>query len=544
MRAHHLVHIAVAFIASANLLAWQSTPGPSLLIFNARIFTGVPAAPWAEAVSIVGDRIGAVGATRDVRGLAAPGTRLIDAAGRLVIPGINDAHVHLGARPQGARLEGPPAFEQDPSLDEVLKRLSAAVGKTAKGSWIFGEIGGRVLDDPNATRFTLDAIAPEHLVVMTSWTGHGSLFNTAALRRLKVKDDEPDPPGGFFVRVAGQKTITGLAHEYADAIVRQRISMIPDEQAQIAALRDFGQRAASLGITSVQWMLTSSTVSDAARRAGAAGAPLRIRLIEFPMTGMPAWRQPAARTVNGAPGVTVSGTKWILDGTPVERLMFLREPYSYRQDMLGQLNFPADQVVDYLRHALAAGEQPMFHAVGDAAIDTVLNSLEGTGAEKWKRLRPRLEHGDMVEPSHFDRARRFGAIVVQNPSHFMLAAPMNARLGERARRVMMMKSMMAASVPVALGSDGPLNPYLNLMFATINANNPSEAMTREQAIAAYTLGSARAEFAEGQKGTVAPGLLADLTMLSQDIFTVPTDALPATTSVLTLVGGKVVFEKK
>lgn len=363
-------------------------------------------------------------------------------------------------------------------------------------------------------------------------------------RRLGVKDDEPDPPGGFFVRVAGKKTITGVAHEYADVIVRQRMSAIPDEQAQIAALRDFGQRAAGFGITSAQWMLTSSTVADAARRAGAANVPVRLRLIEFPTNGMPAWRAPAARIVKGGPDVTVSGTKWILDGTPIERLAFLREPYSDRQDTRGGLNFPAEQVVDYLRKALAAREQPMFHAVGDAAIDTVLNGLERTGAERWEPLRPRIEHGDMLEPSHFDCARRFGVILVQNPSHFMVASTVNARLAERGRRASMLRSMMAENVPVALGSDGPLNPYLNLMFATINANNPSEAMTREQVISAYTLGSARAEFAEARKGTMAPGMVADLTMLSQDIFTVPTDALPATTSLLTVVGGKVVFEKK
>jgi hypothetical protein len=108
----------------------------------------------------------------------------------------------------------------------------------------------------------------------------------------------------------------------------------------------------------------------------------------------------------------------------------------------------------------------------------------------------------------------------------------------------MMKSMIAADVPVALGSDGPINPYLNVMFASINANNPAQAMTREQAVSAYTLGSARAEMLETQKGTLAPGMLADLAILSQDIFTAPPDALPATFSVLTLVGGTVVHERK
>ena len=121
---------------------------------------------------------------------------------------------------------------------------------------------------------------------------------------------------------------------------------------------------------------------------------------------------------------------------------------------------------------------------------------------------------------------------------------MGARLGARTSRLTMMKSMIAAGVPVALGSDGPINPYLNVMFASIDANNPAQAMTREQAVSAYTLGSARAEMMETQKGTLAPGMLADLAILSQDIFTVPPDALPATVSVLTVVGGAVVHEQK
>jgi imidazolonepropionase-like amidohydrolase len=121
--------IIVTLVASSTLLARQSKPAVSLIIANARIFTGVPAAPWADAVAITGDRIGAVGTTGDVRELATSETRVIDAAGRLVIPGINDAHVHIGVRPPGTSLEGPPAVEEDPSLDEVLVRLKAAAAK-------------------------------------------------------------------------------------------------------------------------------------------------------------------------------------------------------------------------------------------------------------------------------------------------------------------------------------------------------------------------------------------------------------------------------
>jgi predicted amidohydrolase YtcJ len=273
-----------------------------------------------------------------------------------------------------------------------------------------------------------------------------------------------------------------------------------------------------------------------------ADLPLRFRVMDFAATGPASWQTPASSRVKSTDRVTVSGTKWILDGTPIERLMFLREPYTDRPATKGALNFPVTQLSAFLERALKQREQPLFHAVGDAAIDAVLAGLQASGGEAWQPIRPRIEHGDMTEPAHYDRMKRFGVLVVQNPSHFMLRPIMEARLGARAARITMMKSMLAAGIPVALGSDGPMNPYLNLMFATINANNPSEAMTREQVIAAYTLGSARAEFQEKQKGTIAPGMFADVAILSQDIFEVRPDALPKTVSVLTLVGGRVVHD--
>jgi predicted amidohydrolase YtcJ len=528
----------------APAFAQTPAPAPTLAIVNAKIFTGVPAAPWAEALTVVGDRIGAVGTTASVRALVTPATRVVDAAGRVVIPGINDAHVHLGARPPGIDLEGPSVIEQDPSLDEILQRVKAAVAKAAPGGWIYGDIGARVLDDPKATRAALDAVSPDHPVLLTAWTGHGSYFNTIALRRLQIRDDEADPPGGFFLRAAGSRTLTGIAHEYAEYIARQRLAMMPNEDAQTSMLRRAAAAAAGFGITSIQVMATNRPVADLARTAIAADLPIRVRVIDFPMTGISAWRQPARTSVPGSARVTVSGVKWIVDGTPVERLMLLREPYADQPSTRGRRNFEPADIAAFLKRALDRREQPLFHAVGDQAIDDVLTALEASGGPAWTALRPRIEHGDMLEPGQFERAKTLGVIIVQNPAHFMLPGTMGPRLGPRAARVTLMKSMLAAGVPVALGSDGPLNPYLNVMFASINANNPAEAMTREQAIAAYTLGSARAELMEAQKGTLAPGMLADLAMLSQDIFTVAPDALPATQSVLTVVGGTIVLERK
>jgi predicted amidohydrolase YtcJ len=155
----------------------------------------------------------------------------------------------------------------------------------------------------------------------------------------------------------------------------------------------------------------------------------------------------------------------------------------------------------------------------------------------------RLEHGDFVSGDLLPVARRLGVVVVQNPTHFAIdPALLRRRYGRVPEQFQTVRSILAAGVPLAFGSDGPRSPGLNLMFAVTHPTDPAEALTREQAVTAYTRGSAYAEFAEHEKGTLAPGMLADLAVLSQDIFTVPTEALPATVSVLTLVGGAIVHD--
>ena len=518
----------------------QSSPQADLAIVNARVYTGIPAQPWAEAISIRTNRIEAVGTTAAIK--AAGAARVIDAGGRLLIPGINDAHAHPGATPELTRLEGPSAMEHDPTLDEVLARIRKAVETSPEGKWIAGEIGANVLDDPRATRATLDPLTNDRPLILHGWTGHGVILNSAALRALRVPDNEPDPAGGWFGRAGGK--LTGLAHEYADYQLRQRLTMLPDRAAQVKAMQDFAAQAASFGITSVQAMMTAFPAAEAAAWIESANLPVRMRLIDFPLTPMKEWREPAGRRVKVAsPLVTVSGTKWILDGTPIERLALLRAPYADAPKTSGRANMTGVELRDFLRRAYDAKEQPMLHAVGDGAIALALDSLQDTGGTRWLTLRPRLEHGDMLQAADFARAARMGVTLVQNPSHFMIAPALRQRFGaERTSRTDLVKDAIAAGVPFALGSDGPLNPFLNIMFAATNAVNPSQALTVEQALSAYTRGAAFAELAERQKGTIATGMLADVALLSQDIFKVPLQELPRTTSVLTIVNGRVVHE--
>jgi len=181
------------------------------------------------------------------------------------------------------------------------------------------------------------------------------------------------------------------------------------------------------------------------------------------------------------------------------------------------------------------------HVAGDRAIEILFDAMDAMEGVDWPSKRIRLEHGDGLTDDLIERAVRLGVVVVQNPTHFALAEFMHSRLGP-GRGFFRMRSLIDAGIPVALGSDGPPNPWLDVMLAVIHPTNPAEALSVGQAIEAYTRGAAYAEFQEHEKGTLAPGMLADIAVLSQDVFSVPPDAIPATESVLTLIGGQIVHD--
>jgi predicted amidohydrolase YtcJ len=238
--------------------------------------------------------------------------------------------------------------------------------------------------------------------------------------------------------------------------------------------------------------------------------------------------------------VKVGGIKWILDGTPVERGAALRRPYKDRPDWRGKLNFPESEIAAMVKESLEYKQQLLAHCAGDRASEALLDALEKVGAKlDWKAKRVRIEHGDGLIADLIPRAAKLGVVVVQNPTHFSDPELTQSRWGAEVSPI---RSLLEAGVTLAFGSDGPMNPYLNIMFATTHPSNPKEAISREQAVRAYTHGSAFAEFAEGEKGTIAEGKLADLVVLSQDLFTAPVPELPKTNSILTIVGGKIVFD--
>jgi predicted amidohydrolase YtcJ len=538
---------SVRWTAAIALLGLACRAGeraaPDLLLTGGKVFTADSARPWAEAIAIRGDRIVAVGSTTTIDSLAGPTTRRIALGGRVVIPGINDAHDHIGASFADVTFSADTAPVPDPPIAVVLDSLRAIVRRVPAEQWIVTGVGERVLDDPTARRAALDRIAPAHRVWLQAWTGHGAVLNSAALAALGVTDATPDPVGGAYERAGGR--LTGRIDEYAGYGGAMALrSRLPDS-VLVAAVRARVDTGLRFGITTIQNM-ASATNAATTRRVFAAAAPAaRIRVVPMPATDdtagdRAAWARVAGRV---SPTVIVSGVKWILDGTPVERLAALRAPYADRPGWRGRINFTADSVLAFLADAARRGEQPMLHVAGDSSAAFALAMLTRAAPDStWRRLRPRLEHGDGVVAEMLPRVRELGAVIVQNPSHLLVSDVVRRIGAERVRAFQPLRSLLATGVPLAFGSDGPQNPFLNIFFATMHPGNPTEALTVEQAVAAYTRGSAYAEGMEREKGTIAPGYLADLAVLSQDIFTAPPNALPGTTSILTLVGGRVVYD--
>ena len=529
----------MASVLAAVAVAAQQRDA-DLVLVNGKVFTADPARPWAEAIAIRGDRILNVGAATAITQRVGPNARVVDVGGRVVIPGINDAHTHVGTRPSGVvlKLNG-----TDPTLEEVLAAIREAVSSAPPDQWIYGTIGERVLSDPKASRFTLDAAAPGRLVKISAWTGHGVVFSTPGLHAIGLGDRDANPSFAVYGRTA-QGSLDGRFDEYADLRVHRRLTAMAGHEAAVVSLRRLADEAAGYGITTIQAMANSLPASQLATMLPEAATAIRWRIIRFPI-GLSERDAPddlGTLPRQPSPLVSVSGVKWIIDGTPVERLSAMNEPYADRTGWTGRLNMSASEIEGVLRRALEAGDQPMFHVTGDRGVDTLFSAMERVAPpERWQRLRPRIEHGEFLTRSRIERAKRLGIVNVQNPAHLTIRHTMVARFGlARVATVEPLKSLLENGVPLAFGGDGPLNPFLNIMFAVTHANNPPEAITREQAVAAYTSGSAFAELTEHDKGRLAAGMLADIAVLTQDIFTVDVNRLPATGSVLTIVNGRIV----
>lgn len=507
------------------------------VIVNGKIFTGELDAPWCEAVAIGEGQIRAVGTSEAMQALAGATSEIIDIGGRTVIPGLNDAHMHHTPDPYGIRLPVDPMA--NPSFDDIRPLILEAVAASPAGTWIYATMGERLTNDKTLDRRPLDELAPEHPIIFLGMSNHTNVVNSVAMSRLGIRDDEPDPVGGNYERLAGSQRLSGRINEYAQWSPQRCFASMATVEEGAASIRALADECVRWGITTLQNM-SWTPPERYLEMAKAADVPIKLRLIRFPPSG------PEGRIISDGRGIarTVTdrvefhGTKWILDGTPIEGASAVSRPYSADSPNRGQENFSPSEITHMLRESLGANEQLLLHAIGDRSLESVLNALETfTPPVDWKARNLRIEHGDGLTRDQVGRVKAAGAMVVQNPTHFWFyGGDTGFNLFDGA-----FQSLLDTGITVGIGSDGPLNPFLGLLAAVQHSARPHEAMSLENAVRAYTRGSAIAEGKGDFKGRLIPGQVADLAVLSQDIFSIDPQQLPDTQSVLTMVDGAVVF---
>ncbi|MCX5462966.1 amidohydrolase [Alcaligenes parafaecalis] len=513
------------------------------VLVHGRIFTGDTDLPWCEALAIADGRVLLAGSVSQVQQRVGPTTEVIDLQGKLVIPGLNDAHMHHTPDPVGIRL--PIDLAADPSLDVLVSLLQTAVAQSPAGTWIYATLGAQLINEPQLARLLLDELAPLHPVLFLGMTNHTNVVNSAAMTRLGLDDDAPDPVGGVYERVPGSRRLSGRIHEYASWSPQRCFASMATVEEGVASLQTLAEDCLRWGITTIQNM-TWTPPERYIAMLQAAALPIRVRVIRFPPSGH------AGRLVSDGQGlprhpgerIEFHGSKWILDGTPIEGGAAVTQAYTgsvaakATEALHGVENFSRQEIARMLQESLQAGEQLLLHAIGDRTLESVLCVLEEFEPQvDWRARALRIEHADGLTPAQLTRLSQTGAMVVQNPTHFWFYAGDTGFSGFSGA----FQSLGQAGVPVAIGSDGPLNPFLSLFAAVDHPARPGEAMTMEQAVRAYTYGSAIAEGRGADKGRLLPGCIADLAVLSQDIFSVSPDTLPQTCSLLTMVDGQTVY---
>jgi len=530
-----------------------------LIVVNARVWTVDSAKPHAEAVAIAGDRIAAVGSRAEVEALRGPKTRVIDAGSRFLMPGFNDAHIHLMTG--GAQLDSVD-LKDATTPDEFARRIGERAHALAKNEWV---LGGNWDEQawpgaPLPTRQMIDQVTSETPVFVNRYDEHMSLANSAALRLAGVTAKTPDPPGGMIVRDASGNP-TGILKDAAQSYV-YKVIPAPTHDQRVRTLKRALAHMASLGVTSVQDMGPDpDDVAVYQDLAEAGELTTRIRAV-------PAEVGLAARLAAGPvhhkafPFLRVSGSKGFADGSLGSTTAYFYEPYSdapAAHGLLADEMQPLDQMRSRLVSIDKAGEQLCVHAIGDHAIAMVLDLFaEVAKANGPRDRRPRIEHSQHVAPADFDRYAQLGAIASVQPYHCIDDGKWaEKRIGpERAKTTYAFRSFADHKVRLAFGSDWPVAPldpvqgiYAAVTRATLDGKRPGgwvpeQKVGVDQAIEAFTMGAAYAEFMEREKGSITVGKLADLVVLSADPFAVAADALRDLRVQVTIAGGKVVYERR
>jgi hypothetical protein len=552
----------VALVATFSIaaVALADSP-PALLLYNGNIYTGEAAQPRAEAVLAVGGRIAYVGDTAEAMRQAPEGAQQVDLAGATVLPGVADAHAHLsgiGWRELHFDLTG---VESLAAMQQRVRDRSA----TDRSAWIVGRgwIESKWTPAAFPTRADLDEALSSRPLMLERSDGHAVVVNSLALKIAGIDRETPDPPGGEILRDPATGMPTGMLVDNAVGLVRRHVPPLTDDDL-LRALEIGVERSVRLGWTQLQIPGTNWKEIELLCKLYADGR-IKIRLyaaLDGPSPDAERLLALGRKYQSCDSHLTVRAIKLYMDGALGSRGAALLEPYSDSPASRGLLRNPPEEILRIAIAGLRSGIQIQTHAIGDRGNRVVLDQYEAALAAVPANERAvadprfRIEHAQVVAAADMPRFAKFGVIASMQTSHAigdMLFAP--ARLGpERIADAYAWRSLMNAGARIAGGSDAPVekgDPLVEFYGAVARRTlegfagpdwGLDQRLTRDEALAILTSGPAYAAFEETDRGTIAPGKLADFSVFSADLMKIPESEIPRAHAVMTVIGGEIVYQ--
>ncbi|HEV8385366.1 MAG TPA: amidohydrolase [Candidatus Acidoferrales bacterium] len=559
-----LVSLVLLFgVAVAS--AGEPKPPADLVVLNGKVWTVDPAKPRAEAVAVVGDRIAAVGSNEEIKKWVGPNTRTIDARGNTVLPGMIDAHAHFVT---GGFDVGGVQLKDAKTPEEFARRIGEFAKSRPKGEWIEGGTWDHENwpGAPLPTRALIDKLTPDNPVFVSRYDGHMALANSLALKLAGVTRDTPVPAGGEIVKDTNGEP-TGALKDAAMSLV-DRVIPPPGEEQQTRAVKAALAEAARFGVTGVHDISSASDVRIYQQLLARGELTTRI----YCLTPIQQWEAPARTGIRAKFGndfLHVGALKGFADGSLGSTTALFFAPYLDAPQTSGlpnQMMFPEGNMLKMALGADAAGLQLAIHAIGDKAIRGILDIYAEVEKQHGQRdgangsypnaqRRWRIEHAQHMHPDDFVKFAKLGVIASMQPYHAIDDGRWaEKRIGhERGKTTYAFRTFLDKGVKLAFGSDwtvAPLNPmtgiYAAVTRATLDGKNPGgwyaeQKISLAEAIEAYTMGSAYAEFADKEKGSITVGKFADIVVLDADLFGIAPEEIKDAKVVRTILGGRVVF---
>jgi len=564
-------YVSAFLLLSTVVMAQPAPPAPATLVLrNGKVVTVDARVPEAQAIAIRGDRVAAVGTNDSMQPFIGPSTQVIDLRGQLAIPGLIESHGHfMGFGQSKLTLD----LMDVKDWDEIVAMVAAAVKQAKPGEWILGrgwhQEKWSSVPKPNVEGFpfhdALSKVSPDNPVMLTHASGHASFVNAKAMELANITRTTVNPAGGEILKDSTGRPI-GLLRETASGLASRALEQW--RQTKSAAERDADsyrqlelavQASLEKGVTSFHDAGETFGSIDVIKRFAADGK-LGIRLFVMMRDSAENLKANVAKYkavgLNGN-HLTIASIKMVADGALGSRGAWMLQPYSDSPSSVGLPTTPTETIAEISRLALETGVQLCVHAIGDRANREVLNIYE-----RAFKLRPdlrdfrwRIEHAQHLNAADIPRFGQLGVIAAMQGIHATSDAPyVLARLGEKRAEegAYVWQKLMKSGAIVANGTDVPverIDPMANF-YATVTRKTKDgtvffgdQKMSRAEALKSYTWNGAFAAKEDHLKGSIAVGKLADITVLSKDIMTIPEDQIPSTTAVYTIVGGKVAYSK-